>query len=86
MFSDKEVIEFAIASARDAFAYKDSVNRDGSPTYADPIASFEENLVDTMNDSRVDGIAQSGARAAYRKEIRKLFGDASPFADDEISF
>lgn len=58
--TDQDVIDFAKASARDAFDQRDA--------YTDAVASFRENLTDTMNDDDVDGLAQSAALETYDAE------------------
>lgn len=70
--SDLDVIQFAQVSAAAALDNKGTTNRDGSLCYADPVASFRENLTDTMNDAGTDGLAQSAALEMYDAECKRL--------------
>lgn len=61
----KQVIEFAVSSASSAYDQRDA--------YSDAIASYRDNLIDTMNDEKVDEYNYRDALAVYDAEVKKLF-------------
>lgn len=58
-------IEFAIASANEAF--------DQRAAYADPVGSYFDNVVDTLNEYKVTGQMYHSALAQYRATVANLF-------------
>lgn len=60
-------IEFAVASANEA--------HDQRAVYADPVGSYFDNVVDTMNDKGITGIEYHQAIEKYRETIAILFKD-----------
>lgn len=59
-----EAIEFARASAREAI--------DQASAYEDPIGSFRDNVVDTLNDEHADEFTMRDALDAFDAEIKRL--------------
>jgi hypothetical protein len=68
MFTRTQALEFAKASAADAW--------DQQTAYADSIASYRENVRDTLNDERASQY-EAEAFALYDAEIVRLFADDS---------
>jgi hypothetical protein len=66
-------IEFAVASAEEAF--------DQRGAYTDPIGSYFDNVVDTLNEKGVTGNEYHQAIEQYRDTIAKLFGEQIRFGD-----
>ena len=68
MMNRTEAIDFARASARMAF--------DQAGEYADSIASFRDNLVDTLFDEKVSNSNKVDAYEAFEAEVLRLKGAA----------
>lgn len=78
MMNREQALRFAKSSAAMAHDQRDA--------YADAIASFRENIIDTFADEGADETDQRDALALYDEEVRHLFApaDAAP-ADPRTS-
>jgi hypothetical protein len=66
-------IEFAVASAEEAF--------DQRGAYADPIGSYFDNVVDTLNEKGITGNEYHQAIDKYRDTIARLFTEQIQFGN-----